>query len=65
MKYKTVCISSAHNLAHARSENRMNDRRWPWEKLVNSGMDESLDVNKDSDQRGEMYTRYARNDMKN
>lgn len=34
---------SAHEAAHRKADERGNKLRWPWEKLLNSGVDESVD----------------------
>ncbi|XP_060074536.1 doublecortin domain-containing protein 1-like [Ylistrum balloti] len=50
---------SAHEIAHERSEQRLNQLKWPWERLVNvdnGNLDDDPEANKYTDR--EMYERY-------
>ncbi|XP_069133406.1 doublecortin domain-containing protein 1-like [Argopecten irradians] len=50
---------TAHEIAHERSEQRLNQLKWPWERLVNvdnGNLDDDPEANKYTDR--EMYERY-------
>ena len=43
--------STAHDRAHRLAEQRLNNLKWPWERLVNTGND-----NDDNDPEAQKYT---------
>ena len=53
--------STSHEIAHARADERLNRRRWPWERIVNGEFDDVIDANDESLQFGdkEQFDRYT------
>ena len=48
--------STAHDRAHRLAEQRLNNLKWPWERLVNTGNDNDPEAQKYTDK--EMYEKY-------
>ena len=39
--------STAHEVAHMRADERLNRRRWPWERIVNGEFDDDVDIDEE------------------
>ena len=53
-KYFFLC--SAHERAHMMSEQRAEGLRWPWERVLNVGLDEVMEVNQESSNEETAFT---------
>ena len=49
-------FTSSHEKSHAKAEHRHEGLKWPWEKVLNVGLDEVSEVNQEGDREEGGYT---------
>ena len=55
-----MIFRTAHEQAHMRAEQRLNNLKWPWERIMNGGVDDVAEANTDEAHfsNKDMYQRY-------